>query len=109
MSWREEIKHYVYDDMRIDPDVRIDIIINKVLDAAVEEIAKVYINKKLTGPFIVYQDAINKLRCNAGHGIEDEYPCKICGEIIKTAELCDKCSENNDPFIQSKYGMDTRP
>ena len=30
MSLREEIKHYVYDDMRIDPDVRIDIIINKV-------------------------------------------------------------------------------
>ena len=34
MSFREELKHYVYDDMRIDPDVRIDKIINKVLDAA---------------------------------------------------------------------------
>ena len=38
MSLREELKHYVYDDMRIDPDVRIDKIINKILDAAVEAV-----------------------------------------------------------------------
>ena len=66
MSLREELKHYVYDDMRIDPDVRIDKIINKILDAAVDECYQWFKQAETEelsfDDLIARIEAINKLR-----------------------------------------------
>ena len=44
---------------------------------------------------------------NDGKG--DDSVCLICYQPITIGELCHECAKGNDPFVQSKYAMDTKP